>query len=224
MQRVLFVVAHPDDETLMGGGLISLVHRTGMPAVAVATLASNAEARSTGSGPEKIAAKQRDVFEKMNILDWNYNGQDSNLVNEDHLAMVQFVESCILKWKPDIIITHYPLDTHKDHQVTSQVVSEAFRYFQRPAGLSPCKELWYGEVPSSTDWTVAEQFHPNVWVQLTQEDIQTKIDLLRMYDQVLRRAPHPRSEENIEALARTRAAQCGGAKYAEAFQQVFRVL
>lgn len=225
MKKVMFVVAHPDDETLMGGGFISrLMESAGFEdTAAVVTLASKAEARSTGAGPEKIAAKQKDVFQRMNIKCWNYDGQDSNLINEDHLRMVQFVEKCILEWRPDIIVTHYPLDTHKDHQVASQIVSEAFRILQRPKGNVPCEELWYGEVPSSTDWSVAEQFHPNVWIPLHYDNIVEKTTLLGMYDQVLRPVPHPRSIENITALARVRGAQCG-APYAEAFQQVFRVI
>jgi LmbE family N-acetylglucosaminyl deacetylase len=224
MKRVMFVVAHPDDETLMGGGFLTHLRKMVNEAtVAVVTLASRAEARSTGAGPEKIANKQEEVFQYFHIDEkFNYGGRDSRLINEDHLDMVQFVENAIKHFFPQIIITHYPFDTHKDHQVTSQVVSEAFRYFQRPRGDVPCQELWYGEVPSSTDWGVGEQFHPNVWIHLQDDEIEAKVEALKLYDQVIRPMPHPRAEENIEALARIRGAQCG-AEFAEAFQQVFRV-
>lgn len=219
MKRIMFVVAHPDDETLMGGGLIS----KGVNEIAVVTLASRAEARSTGSGPAKIASKQTEVFQKFRITHkYNYDGRDSRLINEDHLDMVRFVENAIIQFAPDIIITHYPGDTHKDHQIVSQVVSEAFRFFQRPEGKQPCEELWYGEVPSSTDWGVGEQFHPNVWVPIESEELQEKIAALAIYDQVLRPVPHPRSIENLTATATVRGAQCGS-QYAEGFQQIFRV-
>lgn len=220
--KILFVVAHPDDETLMGGGFIHQWVRQGKK-VAVATLAADASARGTGSGPELIAQKQADAFKYLGISKcYNYTGQDSNLINENHLEAVQFVENCIRDWVPDIVITHYPEDTHSDHRCTSKVTQEAFRVFQRPEGKHPCKELWYGEVPSSTDWGMGEQFHPNIWVPLSNSDMVTKIDALKLYDRIIRPVPHPRSEANIEALAKYRGGQCGF-EYSEAFQQVFRI-
>lgn len=217
--KILFVVAHPDDETLMGGGLIS----KGIGEFGIVTIASDASARSTGSGSEKIASKQQEVFKHLGISKmYNYGGEDSNIINENHLKCVQFIEKCILDFNPDIIITHYPGDTHSDHRCVSLATQEAFRIKQRPLGKEPLKELWYGEVPSSTDWTMQTQFHPNVWVPLSTSNISDKIRSLKMYDQVLRPVPHSRSEENIDSLARVRGAQCGH-EYAEAFQQVFRV-
>lgn len=222
-KRVLFVVAHPDDETLMGGGFISWCSRHYWP-VAVATLAADASARSTGSGPELIASKQAEAFAQLDIEQrYNYTGRDSNLINEDHLRAVQWVEWCIQDWQPDIIITHYPEDTHSDHRCVSRAVQEAFRYFQRPAGQTPLEEVWYGEVPSSTDWSLGEQFHPNVWINLEKADMTNKLKALALYHEVIRPMPHPRSVQNLKALASYRGAQ-GGCQYAEAFQQVFRVL
>lgn len=223
MKRVLFVVAHPDDETLMGGGFIWRCKKAGWP-VAVATLAADASARSTGSGPELIASKQEEAFEFLGITQcYNYSGQDSNLINENHLKAVQFIEECIKDWVPDIIITHYPEDTHSDHRCVSRATQEAFRVQQRPRGDKPCEELWYGEVLSSTDWVLGkDQFQPNVWVELSEDCIEGKINALKIYDRVIRPQPHPRSFKTLRALAAYRGSQCGSCE-AEAFQQVFRV-
>lgn len=220
IKKLMIIVAHPDDELLLAGGLLA----SWAGESAVVTVASEASARGTGSGPDKIAKKQDEVFKQF-LIDrkYNYGGEDSNLINENHLKCVQFIEDCIRDFRPDLIITHYPKDTHSDHRCVSLATQEAFRVFQRPAGKQPLQELWYGEVPSSTDWTMQEQFHPNVWVKISASDLQDKVNGLKMYDQVLRPVPHPRSEENIRALATVRGAQCGAA-YAEAFQQVFRVL
>jgi len=223
-RNILIVVAHPDDELLLAGGLISKQQSEKSCQISVCTLASNAGARSTGSGPEKIAKKQKEVFNILNLKAYNYGGQDSNLTIENHLKMVQFIESVIVQEYPSLIITHSPYDTHKDHQIVSQLVSEAFRYFQRPSGLlSGIKELWWGEVPSSTDWSVSAQFCPNVWIPLEAQDLYRKIEGLATYDKVLRPSPHPRSRKNLEALATFRGGQCGST-YAEAFQQVFRIV
>lgn len=222
VKRVMFVVAHPDDETLMGGGFIARCKREGWP-VAVVTIAADASARGTGSGPELIANRQGLAFNYLGIqIRYNYTGQDSNIINENHLEAVQFIENAIKDWQPDIIITHFPEDNHSDHRCVSRATQEAFRYFQRPRGEQPCEELWFGEVPSSTDWSVSDQFRPNIWVPLMEGDLNVKIKALEMYHEVIRPVPHPRSEKNIRALATVRGSQSGFER-AEAFQQVFRV-
>lgn len=38
------------------------------------------------------------------------------------------IESVVEKWKPDMILTHFPYDTHHDHRIISQASLEAGRY------------------------------------------------------------------------------------------------
>jgi hypothetical protein len=63
-------------------------------------------------------------------------------------------------------------------------------------------------------------FQANTYLKLEDDDLEAKISSVEAYRNVMRPAPHPRSRENITALARYRGAQSGHI-YAEAFQRIF---
>lgn len=216
----LVIVAHPDDEVLMAGGLLTLEKLNGK-SIGVVTLAGNAEARAEGT--QHIAQNQLRVFKVLDVDYYRtYQFPDSCLSQVPHLELVEAIESVIELTRPVRIITHFPGDNHSDHKCVSQACQEAMRLLQRPKGNFPCTEMWFGEVPSSTDWGLGEQFHPNVWVPLRQGILDRKIELIAEYDKVFRPAPHPRSPNGIVGLAQIRGGQAG-CFFAESFQQVFRI-
>jgi LmbE family N-acetylglucosaminyl deacetylase len=80
------------------------------------------------------------------------------------------------------------------------------------------------EVPSATDWALDQSvlpFRPDTFFDVS-ETLELKLQALACYEGVMRDAPHPRSREVLEALARVRGAQVG-CDYAEAVQTAFRV-
>ena len=100
----------------------------------------------------------------------------------------------------------------------------AARYFQRRADIRPLQSLSFMEILSSTDWAfsmAANPFLPNAFVEV-ESTIELKIAALEKYRSVMRDFPHPRSYEILRGHAAYRGGQCG-ARYAEAFQTVFRV-
>jgi len=141
-----------------------------------------------------------------------------------HLQQVQFIEQAILKYQPDVVITHHPNDTNNDHLHTSLACQAAIRLFQRRPEVKPVKELWFMEVPSATEWSVnqaMQPFNPNTFVEVGEEGVGKKIEALSLYRDVMRPYPHPRSSETIRGIAAWRGSQ-SGLNYAEAFQCVFR--
>ena len=62
---------------------------------------------------------------------------------------------------------------------------------------------------------------PNTYVEVN-NFLTKKIKALSCYRNVMRPFPHPRSEKIIEGLAAYRGGQAG-LKYAEAFQNIFRI-
>lgn len=81
------------------------------------------------------------------------------------------------------------------------------------------------EVPSSTDWNISTangNFVPNVFVPVDVSDVYAKIKAISVYKDVIRKVPHPRSEEALYALSIMRGSQCG-AERAEAFQLAFEL-
>jgi len=169
-----------------------------------------------------------DLKESTNYLGVNkmYEGSFPNIEMNTvpHIRLVQFIESAIMDCKPDVIITHHPSDTNNDHMHTSMACQAAIRLFQRRPDVKAPSEMWYMEVPSSTEWslnTAMNRFMPNTYVEIGKDGIADKLKALSMYRGVMRPFPHPRSEEMLTGLAAYRGAQSGTA-YAEAFECVLR--
>ena len=78
------------------------------------------------------------------------------------------------------------------------------------------------ETQSATDWQYShhpEQFHPNLYIEISEEDLQAKIDALKEYKFEIRDYPHPRSEKALRVLAEYRG-YTSGCIMAEAFEVV----
>lgn len=220
----LVVVAHPDDEVLGAGATIYKLAQRGHT-VNVCILSGEVKARSKRPAIEKL---QEDVTSCARILgiseilQGDFPNIEFNTV--PHLKMVQFIEEAILKTKAEIVFTHHPADLNNDHFHTSIACQAAVRLFQRRNDIVPIKELFFMEVPSSTEWGLNKgmnSFSPNTFVEVNEEGIYKKLDGLSQYSDVMRDYPHPRSKEALMGLAAYRGSQAG-LNYAEAFECVFR--
>lgn len=220
--KYLVVVAHPDDEVLGAGAAIHKLVQAGNE-VAVATLVSSAAARARLSATlSEDQARAQAVLGVGKAYAADFPNIRTNTV--PHLEMVKFVESCIMDFCPDILITHSPAETNIDHSVTSGAVQAALRYPQRNEGAVPIRELWYMECASSTEWCVdssLNRFTPNLFVEVGEEGVAVKLEALACHKGVMHPYPHPRSGEALRGLAAWRGAQAG-CEYAEAFECVFR--
>lgn len=99
--KYLVVVAHPDDEVLGAGASIRRFTREGNQ-VAVATLVNHAAARhnlSSHLSEEQEKARALLGVEKSYAAD--FPNIKTNTV--PHLELVQFVESCLMDYEPDIV-------------------------------------------------------------------------------------------------------------------------
>jgi LmbE family N-acetylglucosaminyl deacetylase len=79
-----------------------------------------------------------------------------------------------------------------------------------------------GEVPSSTGYLRPVQWEPNLYVEVTEEELDAKIKAMQSYKGEARPDPHPRSPEVLKALAKVRGSE-SGYLFAEAFmiQRIF---
>lgn len=218
------VVAHPDDEVLGAGAtIIKLIESRNE--VAVATMANHAAARANIS--DTLSQDQSRAMEIMGVKKvYSADFPNIKMNTVPHLELVQFVEKCIEDFDADVVITHHPSDTNIDHIETSRAVQAAVRLFQRKENVKKLRELWYMEVPSSTEWSVdssSNRFQPNTYVEIGIDGVYKKIEALSAYKGVMRPYPHPRSEEALRGLAAYRGSQSGN-EYAESFECVFRSL
>ncbi len=222
--KYLIVVAHPDDEVLGAGASTSCFTKNG-DEVEVCILSGKAAARAFRPDDDKLASDMRSSFE-ISGISGSYIGDFPNIRfnNVDHLLLVQFIEKAIRESQPDVIITHHPGDVNNDHLHTSLACQAAVRLFQRQPSVRPVSEMWYMEVPSSTEWCInasMNKFEPDIFVEIGEEGINKKLEALAAYGGVQRPYPHPRSDEAIKGLAAYRGSQ-SGCDYAEAFQCALR--
>jgi LmbE family N-acetylglucosaminyl deacetylase len=225
MNSYLIVVAHPDDEVLGAGAIISKYSKSGCK-VDVCILCSSVEAREKRPSSEQF---KLDIQSALSSLGVNkiFLGDFPNIAlnTVSHLALVQFIENAIISTSPDVLITHHPSDLNNDHYITSITCQAASRLYQRRPDIHPLSELLYMEVLSSSDWALnpsVRQFSPNIFVEIGEKGIEDKISALSSYQGVMRDYPHSRSVQTIKALATYRGSQVG-VMYAEAFELGFKV-
>lgn len=222
--KYLFVVAHPDDEILGSGGLIYNLIKSGNK-VKICFMCSVAEARKTTS--DKISIQSQAVnslkilgVKEQDLILGTFPNIKMNTV--PHLDIVKFIESAIIDFKPNVVITHFPEDLNDDHKITAECCNEAIRYFQRNNSSERIDKYMYMEVLSSTDWIIGKQFIPNYFYEIGKTGLKKKIEALKEYNSAIRPFPHSRSEENIKALATIRGCQVGQ-DLSEAFMIAFEV-
>ena len=219
----LIVVAHPDDEILGFGGTGAKLVKLG-EIVQPIILCGDVNARSNRPSSDDL---YNNIIDANKFLGFNEPilGDFPNIKmnNVNHIELVEFIEQQILKFQPTRIFTHHPSDLNDDHNKTAMACLPAARLFQRQIDVKPLKAIYFMEILSSTDWSfsaVKKSFEPDTFINIT-ETLQLKLDALSKYKNVMRLAPHPRSDEVLTSHARTRGAQ-SDYQYAEAFQLVFK--
>lgn len=220
----LIVVAHPDDEVLGAGATIHKLASEGN-VIDVCIMSGMAAARAFRPSDDELFSDMVSCLTLLGVKDWMLGTFPNIQMNiTPHLQLVQFIEKALMKYQPDVVITHHMSDTNNDHMHTSLACQAAIRLFQRRNDIKPVSELWFMEVPSSTEWSVntaLNKFQPNVYVEVGDSGVNKKIEALHKYRGVMREYPHPRSNEALMGLAAYRGSQ-SGCKYAEAFECALR--
>lgn len=222
-QKILIVVAHPDDEILGCGGAIVRYTKAG-DKVYCLFLGKGKASRNLGNRSslekeqgilEKEARKAAEILGISEIFFKDFPDQRYDTVS--FLEIVKAIEGVKNKIKPDIVFTHHQGDLNLDHQITFKAVLTACR----PLKNETIKELYSFEIPSSTEWGIPKKknyFIPNVFIDIS-DTFNIKIKALKAYKSEIRRYPHPRSLEGVKVLAQKRGIEAG-LKYAEAFELI----
>lgn len=219
----LVVVAHPDDEILgfgATGAKLAAIGEIVQPVI----LCGNVDARDSRPQDEELAGDIAAASRTAGFADPVLGAFPNIRMNSiPHIELVEFIEENIAKYQPYRVFTHHPADLNDDHHQVARSCLAAFRLFQRRSGITPPASLHFMEIQSATDWALDSSlsgFRANLYVEITTE-IDTKIEALKCYRDVMREYPHPRSEEAIRALAVYRGAQ-SGQRYSEAFETMFQ--
>lgn len=222
-EKVLVIAAHPDDEVLGCGATIAMhSHKGDIVHILILAegLTSRDDIRSLEIREDELSILAQTAKKASNLLGAQscdlLNFPDNRMDSVDLLDVIKAIEKKIQIFQPSIVYTHFPGDLNLDHRITSQAVITACR----PFPTQVVKEIYFFEVPSSTEWQInptVGNFAPNYFITLNDENyMEKKIEALAIYESEMRDFPHPRSIQAIKSLASWRGATVG-VHFAEAF-------
>lgn len=231
MEKILVVVAHPDDEVLgCGGTILKHIEEGDEVYLCIATRAYPPEY------DEKICQEKKkeaiEVSKKLGVkktffLDiktTSYYHKDSNqpsLSELPHHYLNHRLSEVFNEVKPTIVYTHHLGDPHIDHKT----LFDSVMVLTRPKPGSSVKKVMVFEVLSETNWSPpfgSFIFTPNVYIDISKH-LDKKIEIMKTYKSEINLFPHPRSLEALRANAIQRGSTIGK-EAAEAFMLVREII
>ncbi len=225
-KKVLVVVAHPDDELLgVGATMHKLIHEYNCQTRVVILgegLTSRADSRDVEKWQEQLAIHRQNIKEAQQAIGYHsvgiYDFPDNRFDSVALLDIIKVVEKEKQDFQPEIIFTHHGGDVNIDHQRTFEAVITACR----PMEHECVKTIITFETPSGTEWRASsdpKQFVPNMFMEVSEKDVDAKIKGMESYEFEKRAYPHPRSPEALKILAQQRGVMVGK-RFAESFMIV----
>ena len=122
---VLAIGAHPDDVEIMCAGTLALFKEKGWN-VEIATMTPGDCGSSTLSREEISEIRKNEASTSAKLLGANYSCMENDdiFVTYDRATILKAI-NLIRKVKPNLVITHSPIDYMVDHEITSKVVKTA---------------------------------------------------------------------------------------------------
>lgn len=224
-QTLLIISPHPDDEVLGCGGLIKRIKDEGGKVYVIyLTVGVTLEYSPKGVSTGKERLKEiEDVANFLHYDDYKISFPGDNF----HLKLDSMPLSVIIneiengkdislrEIKPTIIAMPKLNDYNQDHNTATRAVLAAVR--PAPVEIKPLQRMviGYESVPTS-DWWTDNKINPNLFISLSDEVLETKIQALNLYKSQVRPNAHPRSLQSMRNLAYYRGMYIGE-KAAEAF-------
>ena len=220
MKNILVVAPHCDDEVLGCGGIMAKYSSLGRQVYVVIVTNGNLGAPELfpKEGTEKVRREALQAHKLLGVketffLDFPAPRLDSI---ESYKLSLRIVE-LIKKLEIDTLFIPHRGDVHKDHRITY----EACLVAARPQNQNTVKKVLSYETVSETEWAAPfgdDAFIPTVFIDI-EDEIDLKLQAFSCFTTQLKKAPHPRSLENINRLSMVRGSTVG-CFHAEAFSLV----
>ncbi len=219
----MIVVAHPDDELLgLGATMNKVINDYGVIAHVV-ILGEGITSRSDNHEPElwkeELAIHNANIRSAQSAIGYQsvsiYSLPDNRFDTIALLDIIKIIELEKESFSPEIIFTHHGGDVNVDHQRCFEAVITACR----PMAHEKVKTIITFETPSGTEWRASSDprhFIPNMFVNISEENLRAKINAMECYEFEKRQFPHPRSPEALRIFAQ-RWGITVGSELAEAF-------
>ncbi len=212
--KVIVIVAHPDDEILGCGGTIARHIQDGDEVhvlIMAEGVTSRDQQRDRSSKLTELSGLAKAAYTANKILCTTSlmlkDLPDNRMDSLDRLEIIKIIEEFIQGHSPNIVYTHHSGDVNIDHRRIHEAVVTACR----PIPGQKVSTLLFFEIASSTEWqppVSAAAFSPNWFVDIS-ETLDLKLKALRAYQSEMRPWPHARSVEALESLAKWRGATIG---------------
>lgn len=211
--NVLSIVAHPDDEILGVGGTLAR-HVADGDDVHICILSDGVSSRHAEideAARREIERRQDRAEEACRHLGVNsvsfHSFPDNEFDSVPLLEIIKTVEEEIRENNPSLVYTHHYGDLNIDHELTCRAVTTA----TRPLKDSDIERVLAFETLSATEWAVPSPenvFQPQSFVNI-ENQLEKKIDALRVYKDELRELPHPRNVKTVRQNAEIWGAKAG---------------
>jgi LmbE family N-acetylglucosaminyl deacetylase len=185
-RSMMFVLAHPDDETFGPGGTIAKYARDGVR-ITVVTATSGQAGRTAGlaSTPEELGRvreqEARDAADVLGIAAIHFFGyMDGKLDQADEEEVEEKVVRRIREERPDVVVTFGPEgagNEHRDHQRISRVATTAVASAADPERFKA--QLIAGLMPHAVSKFYYMTGYTNPWGEMRQAflPVTTVIDI-----------------------------------------------
>ncbi|NLX90371.1 MAG: PIG-L family deacetylase [Firmicutes bacterium] len=220
--KILVIAAHPDDEVYGMGGTIAKLTKQGHELyVLIITEGCSTQYKDR---PHLIREKKKQAYEANAVLGVKEvifgDLPDMKLDTVAHVKINAVIEKAIRDLKPNVVYTHFYGDVNKDHRC----VSESTMVAVRPIHLQCVREVYFYQVPSSTEWAAnvaLNTFTPNVFEEISKYYDRKQAAILA-YSSEIREYPHPRSLKVVE-MYDLALAKRNGLELAEGFMLIRKV-
>ena len=206
-KKIIVVSPHPDDETLGVGGFIKkLVDQDNI--VKILTVSGHLPPLYSQEDYETTVSEAMQAYEILGVDDYVFMEIPATFVGDEPVNKLNGKIATFFKeFNPKFVLCPIP-DRHIDHRVIFESVMVA----SRPVGYGKDIELIAAyETLSETHWN-APYIEPNFTHNLTvdiSDQIEIKLDALRMYRSQIHENEGPRSIDAVRALAKFRGSQAG---------------
>jgi LmbE family N-acetylglucosaminyl deacetylase len=191
MNKILIIVAHPDDAEFGMGGTISKLSKDND-----ITLCVLCRGNRPGSISNVESIRNKALNENVKSLGISkliqHVYEDVSLDRHSHLSITSYISSVISQIQPDIVYTNYGEDIHIDHQL----VSKSVRVACRPRHNCSVNELYEFSIPGSGEWNF-KSINYNTFINI-EKNAKIKYDCINKYSTELQQSPDPLSSEYIK--------------------------
>ncbi len=201
--KVLVVGAHPDDPETMCGGTIIVLAEQGHEVVSA--YLTKGEAGIPGKSHEEASKiRSAEAIEACKIM----NAKPKFLTQIDGSSEItparyEEVHDFLEKENPDIVITHWSIDTHRDHRICSSLVYDAWLHSGKRFSLYYCEAM---------SGMQSQNFIPTDYMDISNV-IDKKLEACYMHESQHVEEWYKTSHGTMETFRGLEA----GCKYAEAF-------